>query len=463
MFSKNIYVQRRKILKNEIGSGIILMLGNEESPMNYTDNTYHFRQDSTFLYYFGLDQPNLAAMIDIDEEAELIFGNELSVEEIVWMGVQKTLTEKAELSGIGTVIPIDILHEYLTDAIRRGRQIHIIPQYRAENLIKLGDLLGIRTSHINKYISAKLIKAVINQRIIKSKEEIEEIEKAISVSYDMYIAAMKSTKEGLYEREVAGLIEGIALSKGNGLSFPTIFSVNGEILHNHNHDNLMKNGSLVVLDSGVETERHYASDITRAFPVSGKFTDKQKEIYNIVLEANLSGINAVKPGINFREVHLLAAKIIASGLKKLGFFNGEVDDIVHTGAYALFFPHGLGHLLGLDVHDMENYGEQNTGYDESITRSELFGLGYLRFAKELKPGHIMTIEPGIYFMPQLIDKWESENKFTKYINYDKAKSYVGFGGIRIEDDVLVTETSSRVLGKPIPKSIKEIEAIMSSN
>jgi Xaa-Pro aminopeptidase len=224
----------------------------------------------------------------------------------------------------------------------------------------------------------------------------------------------------------------------------------------------MKNGSLVVLDSGVETERHYASDITRAFPVSGKFTDKQKEIYNIVLEANLSGINAVKPGINFREVHLLAAKIIASGLKKLGFFNGEVDDIVHTGAYALFFPHGLGHLLGLDVHDMENYGEQNTGYDESITRSELFGLGYLRFAKELKPGHIMTIEPGIYFIPQLINKWESENKFTKYINFDKAKSYIGFGGIRIEDDVLVTETGSRVLGKPIPKSIKEIEAIMSS-
>ncbi len=463
MFPKNIYVERRKNLAKEIGSGIILLLGNEESPMNYTDNTYNFRQDSTFLYYFGLDRANLAAMIDIDEEAELVFGNELSVEEIVWMGVQQTITEKAESVGIGTVIPIDILHEYLTDAIRRGRQIHIIPQYRAENLINLGNLLGIRTSYINKYLSSKLIKAVIKQRIIKCKEEIEEIEKAIGVSYEMYIAAMKSTKEGMYEREIAGLIEGIALAKGNGLSFPTIFSIHGEILHNHSHGNLMKNGQLVVLDSGVETELHYASDITRSFPVSGKFTDVQKEIYNIVLEANLAGINAVKPGINFREVHLLAARIIASGLKELGFFKGDVDEIVHSGAYALFFPHGLGHLLGLDVHDMENYGEHNTGYDESITRSELFGLGYLRFAKELKPGHIMTIEPGIYFIPELINQWEKANKFTKYINYDKAKSYIGFGGIRVEDDVLVTETGSRVLGKPIPKTIKEIEAIMSSN
>jgi len=461
MFPKSIYIERRKKLAKEIGSGIILMLGNEESAMNYADNTYKFRQDSTFLYYFGLDQANLAAMIDIDEEAELIFGNELSVEEIVWMGSQQTIAEKAELVGIGTVIPIDILHEYLTDAIKKGRQIHIIPQYRSENLIKLQDLLGIHTSHINKYVSAKLIKAVINQRIIKSKEEIEEIENAIGVSYEMYIAAMKSTKEGIYEREIAGLIEGIALSKGNGLSFPTIFSINGEILHNHSHSNLLKNGPLVVLDSGVETELHYASDITRAFPVSRKFSDKQKEIYNIVLEANLGGIKAVKPGISFRDVHLLAAKIIASGLKNLGFFNGDVDEIVHSGAYALFFPHGIGHLLGLDVHDMENYGELNTGYDESIHRSELFGLGYLRFAKELKPGHIMTIEPGIYFIPQLIKQWENENKFVKYINYDKAKSYIGFGGIRIEDDVLVTDSGSRVLGKPIPKTIKEIEEVMS--
>jgi Xaa-Pro aminopeptidase len=462
MFSKKIYVERRKALAKEIGAGIILLLGNEESPMNYADNTFNFRQDSTFLYYFGLDQANLAAIIDVEENAELVFGNELSVEDIVWMGAQKTITEKAELSGIGTVIPIDILHEYLTNAIKRGRQIHIITQYRAENLIQLEKLLGIHTSHINKYVSAKLIKAVIKQRILKSKEEIEEIEKAINISYEMYVAAMKSTKEGIYEREVAGLIEGIALSKGNGLSFPTIFSVNGEILHNHSHSNLMKNGSLVVLDSGVETELHYASDITRTFPVSGTFSDRQKEIYNLVLEANLSGIKAVKPGIYYKEVHLLAAKIITSGLKDLGFFKGDVDDIVHSGAYALFFPHGLGHLLGLDVHDMENYGELNTGYDESINRSELFGLGYLRFAKELKPGHIMTVEPGIYFIPQLIKQWEEENKFTKYINYDKAKSYIGFGGIRIEDDVLVTETGSRVLGKPIPKTVEEIEEVMSS-
>jgi Xaa-Pro aminopeptidase len=429
--------------------------------MNYADNTYHFRQDSTFLYYFGVDQSNLAAVIDIDVNKEFVFGNELTVEEIVWMGAQKTIAEKAKAAGINKVLPMNDLETLVKETIRTGRQVHIVPQYRAENLIMMEGLLGVRALRVNDYVSTKLVKAVIEQRIVKSSEEVEEIEKAIGVSYEMYIAAMKATKAGIYEREISGLIEGIALSKGNGLSFPTIFSVHGEILHNHSHGNLMEDGRLVVLDSGVETELHYASDITRAFPVSGKFTDKQKEIYSIVLNANEGAINILKPGIKFQEVHLHAAQIIASGLKDLGFFNGDVDEIVNSGAYALFFPHGLGHLLGLDVHDMENYGENNTGYDDTVKRSDLFGFGYLRFGKVLKPGHIMTIEPGIYFIPELINQWESEKKFDKYINYKKAKEHIGFGGIRIEDDLLITETGHRVLGKPIPKSIADIEAVMS--
>lgn len=460
MFSPNTYIERRNSLAGLIGSGLVLLLGNDESPMNYFDNAYRFRQDSTFLYYFGIDQPGLAGIIDLDTKETTIFGNELTVEEIVWMGVQKTIAQKAELAGIKSVLPADNLYTVINNAIAKGRPVHIIPQYRADNLLKLEDLLGIKAAKINNYASPRLISAVVKQRSVKSNEEIAEIENALGVTWQMYYAAMKGSRPGIVEQEISGLMEGIALAIGNGLAFPTIFSTSGEILHNHSYNNIMADGKLIVCDSGSESFLHYASDITRTFPVSGKFTERQKEVYNIVLNANVKSIEALKPGLMFREIHLEAAKIIAAGLKELGLLKGSIDDITEAGAHALFFPHGLGHLLGLDVHDMENFGEKNTGYDDSIERSKQFGMKSLRFGKELKPGIVITIEPGIYFIPQLIEQWEGEGRFKEFINYEKVKSYIGFGGIRIEDDALITANGAKVLGQPIPKTIEEVENAM---
>ncbi|MDX9924398.1 MAG: aminopeptidase P family protein, partial [Ignavibacteriaceae bacterium] len=462
MFDKKVYIKRREILKKKVKSGLILLLGNDESPMNYMDNTYHFRQDSTFLYYFGIDFPGLAAVIDIDDNADVIFGNDFTIDDIVWMGPQPTIAQRAVKSGIKLAGTSAELKDVLLRAASQGRKVHFIPQYRYDNMMKLEALLDIRAGEVNNYVSPQLIKAIVEQRTIKSSEEIKEIEKAIDISYDMQTSAMQITIPGIKEQEIAGYVQGIAAAKGNGLSFPIIFSKHGETLHNHGHDNILRNGDLVVNDSGTETNLHYASDITRTFPVSGKFSDRQKEIYQIVLDANMEAIKAVKPGIFFKDVHLRAASVIATGLKELGFLKGDVKEIVKEGAHALFFPHGLGHLLGLDVHDMENLGEVYTGYHEKIKRSTQFGLKSLRYAKEMKPGTVLTIEPGIYFIPELIHKWEAEGKFTQFINYKKAKEYIGFGGIRIEDDILVTRTGSRVLGKPIPKTIEEVEQFCSN-
>lgn len=460
MFSKETYIKRRNELKSKFSTGILFFPGNEESPMNYADNTYHFRQDSTFLYYFGIDMPGLAAVIDAGSSEVIVFGNELTVEEIVWMGAQETISQKAAKAGIANTRPLDDLEAYLGNAQKEKKEILFIPQYRAENLLRLEKLLNVPAGKINEHASVGLIKAIAEQRSIKTDEEIAEIEKALNISYEMVTAAMKAVKDGMIEREAAGLMQGIAASMGSGLSFPTIFSIHGEILHNHAHANVMKNGDLIVCDSGAETDLHYASDITRTFPVSGKFSDRQKAVYEIVLKANVECAKAVKPGIKHKEVHMLAARIITDGLKSLGLLKGDTEAIIEAGAHALFFPHGLGHLLGLDVHDLENLGEKYTGYDETIERSTQFGLRSLRFGKELKPGMVLTDEPGIYFIPELISQWEAEGRHREFINYEAARSYIGFGGIRIEDDVLVTESGSRVLGKPIPKTVEEIESIM---
>ncbi len=461
MFSTKIYKQRREILKRKIKGGLILFLGNDESPMNYTDNTYKFRQDSTFLYYFGIDQPNLAAIIDIDEDKEIIFGNDLTIDEIVWMGEQKTVKQKAQKCGINRTFNLNELETTLKNAITKGRKIHFIPQYRHGNMIKLQQLIGINADRINDYASKELIYAVAEQRAVKSKEEIDEIEKAISIAYEMHVSAMMFTKQGMIEREIAGFIEGIALSMGNGISFPPIFSKHGETLHNHYYNNKLKNGDIVVCDCGAESLLHYASDITRTFPVSGKFTQMQKEIYEIVLLAQLSAIKYIKPGISYRDVHLIASNVIAEGLKALGLMKGDIKEAVKQGAHALFFPHGLGHLLGLDVHDLENFGESNFGYDKKFKRSSQFGLKSLRYAKALVPGIVITVEPGIYFIPQLIEKWKAEKKFIDFIDYQKLEAYKSFGGIRIEDNLLVTNYGCKILGKPIPKTIDDVEAISS--
>ncbi len=461
MFKPKTYIQRRAELKKRIRNGIILFLGNNEAPMNYTDNTYHFRQDSTFLYYFGLDRAQLAAIIDVDENKEIVFGDDFTIDHIVWMGPQSTIREEAAKSGVKITKPLSELASICADAVKRGRKIHFIPQYRFDNIFTIHSLLGVAPGRVNDYSSMNLIKAIAEQRLVKSSEEIAEIEKAIGIAYEMHTAAMRFTKPGMYEKEVAGFIEGLALSLGSGLAFPPIFSRNVQTLHNHYYGNKLKDGDLVVNDSGAEAASHYTSDITRTFPVNGKFTPVQKFIYEIVLAANMTAIESIKPKQNYKSIHLKAAEVITDGLKALGIMKGNTKDAVEAGAHALFFPHGLGHLMGLDVHDMENYGENNFGYDEKTKRSTQFGLKSLRYARPLVQGIVLTVEPGIYFIPELIDKWEGEKKFTEFINYAKVNQYRKFSGVRIEDDVVVTKTGCRVLGKPIPKTVDEVEEVAS--
>lgn len=459
MFSASTYVERRKKLKELVKTGLIFLPGNGDVPINYADNMYQFRQDSAFLYYFGLDKENLAAIIDVDKNQEFIFGDDRSIDDVVWMGFEEPLAEYAKKAGVENTAPLSNLSGVLKSANEKGQKIHWLPQYRADLIIKFEDWLGVHHSKVNSDASIELIKAVISQREFKSEEELSEIELALDLSYEMNTTAMKLSRDGLYEREVWGVIAGVAMKWGGFASFPIIFSQDGQTLHNHHHDNIMKNGRLLVLDSGAESPLHYASDITRTFPVSGRFTDKQKDIYEIVLAAQLKGIELMKPGVSFKDCHLGAAKVIAEGLINLGLMKGNADDAVSAGAHALFMPHGLGHHMGLDVHDCEGLGESNIGYDENYKRSEQFGLAYLRMGKELKPGHVITVEPGCYFIPQLIDNWKSDNKHTEFINFDKLDDYRDFGGIRIEDDIVVTENSHRILGKkPIPKTIQEVEA-----
>lgn len=457
MFRPETYKARRAELKKLVGSGIILFPGNNESPFNYAGNPYHFRQDSSFLYYFGLDYDGLFGIIDVDNNEDILFGSDRSLEDVVWMGPEPTLAEKAILVGVDKTFQFDELVKTVKKLVAGKTKIHYLPQYRSDTIILLESLTGIKHNDINDQTSTELTKAVISQRSIKTDEEIAEMESAIGVSYLMNTAAMKMTQPGMIEREVFGTVEGIALAKGLGVSFPIIFSVHGETLHNHHHENTMKDGDIAILDSGAESNLHYASDITRSFPVNGRFSSLQTDIYNTVLRANNYGIQKMAPGITNKEIHLGAVKVIAEGLKELGLIKGNVDDAVEAGAHALFMPHGLGHLIGLDVHDMEGLGESLSGYDNKVKRSDQFGLAYLRFGKTLEKGMVLTVEPGIYFIPQLINNWKEENKHSDFINYGKTEAMIGFGGVRIEDDVLVTENGSRVLGKHIPKTVEEVE------
>ncbi len=462
MFHKNTYITRRNELKGKMSSGLILFQGNSEASFNYPDNTYHFRQDSNFLYFFGLDHPDMTAVIDIDSGEEILFGDDVDMDDIIWMGPQPLMKDKAGEVGVSKSMPISKLKELISEAISKGRKIHFLPPYRGDNVLLLTQLLDKTADAVKQGASQELIRAVVSLRIHKDEEEVKEIEYAMDIAYEMHTTAMKMAMPGVVEREIAGKIEGIAHSMGNGVSFPIILSINGQTLHNHYHGNVLRKGRMMVTDAGAESLLHYASDITRTVPVGGKFDNRQKQIYEIVLKANTEAIKAVKPGKTNRDSHLYAAEIIASGLKDLGIMKGSITDAVQEGAHALFFPHGLGHHMGLDVHDMEGLGENFIGYDENITRSNQFGLAFLRFGKEYEPGHVFTVEPGLYFIPALIDLWKSENKLSEFINYDAVEKYKDFGGIRIEDDVLVTKDGYRVLGKPIPKTITEIEETMNA-
>ncbi len=459
MFKKEIYTNRRNKLKNKISNGIALFLGNMESPMNYPANTFHFRQDSSFLYFFGLDFPGLAGVIDFDNGDEFIFGNDVDLDDIIWMGPQVTIQENAAKAGVTKIAKLAKLNDYISNVIKQGRKVHILPPYRGENKIWLEQLMGISALRINEYASVELIKAVVDLRSVKEPEEIEEIKKACETGYEMHVAAMKLAKPGVREQLIAGTIEGIAAAGGGMISFPIILSQNGETLHNHDHSQILKKGRLLLTDAGAESLLHYASDFTRTVPVGGKFTQKQREIYEIVLAANNKATELTKPGVTYQSVHLAACEVIASGLKNLGLMKGDVKEAVATGAHALFFPHGLGHMMGLDVHDMEDLGQIYVGYDDEIRPSEQFGIAALRLGRRLHPGFVITNEPGIYFIPALIDQWKRNKTNADFINFDRVNEYREFGGIRLEDDILVTETGSEIIGKRVPVEPDEVEKI----
>ncbi len=456
MFHKDVYVRRRAELKKLVNNGIALFVGNVESPMNYLDNTYHFRQDSSFLYFFGLDHPGLAAIIDFNSGDEIIFGNDVDIEDIIWMGVQPLLKDRAQKVGVEKTAPFNKVADEVQKAVSSGRQVHFLPTDRGDNKITLGDMLDIRPSEVNQNRSLDLVKAVIKLRSIKDEYEIAEIEKACEVGYEMHVTAMRMAVEGETEQNISGTIEAIPLKYGGHYAFPVILSQDGQTLHNHTHGGTLTKGRLMITDAGAESLLHYSSDFTRTTPINGTFTQKQKEIYQIVLDANNAATAMTKPGITYQEVHLHAARVIAQGLKDVGLMKGDVDAAVKAGAHAMFFPHGLGHMMGLDVHDMEDLGQIYVGYDEVTRPIDQFGTAYLRLGRKLEPGFVITNEPGIYFIPALIDKWQSEKINADFINFDKVNQYRDFGGVRLEDDLLITDTGCRILGKRVPITIDEV-------
>ncbi len=462
MFTAETYAQRRERLRTQVASGVILFLGNELSPVNYADNAYPFRQDSSFLYFFGLDEPGLAAVIDVDEGTEYLFGDDSTIEEVVWTGPQTPLHEKAQQVGITRTGPSNHLASVLKNANGQGRTTHFLPPYRADHILRIAQLLSLPPEAVGEYASEKLIRAVVAQRSVKTAEEIEQIEAALDISYQMQTVAMKTARPGVVEREIAGVMEGIAVSHGVRFAFAPIFSIHGETLHNPFHDNVLKAGDIAVNDSGAESPMRYASDITRTIPISGRFSQKQREIYSIVFDAQERAIAAIQPGVEFREIHRLASVVLVAGLKDLGLLKGDPAEAVEAGVHTLFFQCGLGHMMGLDVHDMENLGEDYVGYTDTIKKNPEFGWRSLRLARAVEPNHVVTVEPGIYFVPTLMDRWKAERKHKSFVNYDNVETYRDFGGIRLEDDCLVTNAGCRVLGRPIPKTIADVEALASA-
>ena len=461
MFETSVYKNRRARLKEKVKSGLVLILGNGEAPANYTDNTYKFRQDSSFLYFFGLNQPGFAGVIDIDSGDEYIFGNDVDMDDIIWMGPQPSVKDMAARVGVSKTAPFARLADCMKTAISQGRRIHFLPPYRFRNMLLLEELLGIRPALVKNYASLELIKAVVDLRSVKEPCEIEEITKACNIGYEMHTAAMRNSKPGVKEQYIAGLIEGIAASYGSMVSFPVILSQNGETLHNHDHSQILQEGRMMLTDAGAEEVSHYCSDFTRTVPVGGKFLTRQKEVYNIVLAANNKAIEIANPGVTYQYVHLEVCKVLAQGLKDLGLMKGDVNEAVAAGAHALFMPHGLGHMMGLDVHDMEDLGQIYVGYDDETRPIDQFGTSSLRMGRRLQEGFVITDEPGCYFIPALIDQWRAQGMHKEFLNYDKIETFKDFGGIRLEDDILIIPGGSRFLGdKRTPITVEEVEEIM---
>jgi len=460
MFPVEVYQQRRSRMMSGSAQGLLLFLGNVDAPMNYPHNAYPFVQDSSFRYLFGLNGAGLAGVLDTEKQTVTLFGDDQTVDDIVWSGPLPSMADRAASVGVTLTRPYSELESVLRDALINGVSIEYLTPYRGDTVLELARLLGRTADAVRREASSELARTIISLREVKAAEEVAEIERALEVTGQMHLAAMRASRPGVVEREVVGAMEGIMRYHDWQLAYPTIFSRSGEVLHNEGHDQVLQAGDLVVNDTGASADSGYASDITRTIPVGGKFSPQQRAMYETVLAMQLEAIAAIKPGIKYLEVHKLAARSMVSRMKDMGFFNGTPEQIVESGAYAIVFPHGLGHQIGLDVHDMEALGEDLVGYGEEERRSELFGLKNLRMAKTLKTGMVMTVEPGVYFIPALIDAWQAENKFADLINYDKFQEYRHFGGIRIEDNVLVTETGSRVLGTPIAKSVAEVEQVM---
>ena len=436
--NKDTYIKRRARLKKDVGSGLLLFLGNDEVGMNYADNTYRFRQDSTFLYFFGLDYPALAAVIDIDADKEIVFGNELTIDDIVWTGIQPSLRDKCEPAGISEVLPMKELKNYIDKAHAKSQPIHFLPPYRGDHKVWLWELLGIEAAAQADKASVPFIKAIVSQRNYKDDEEIQLIEESVDLSTEMHLAAYRTVRPGIHESEVAAAVEEVACRHGNALAFPTIATVQGQVLHNHGFIHQLNEGDIFLLDAGAETKSHYAGDLSSSMPVGEKFTDRQAEVYNI-------------------EAHIAAATEIARGMKELGLMKGDPAEAAECGAYALFFPCGLGHMVGLDVHNMENLGEQYVGYAEGQVKSKQFGFKSLRLARPLEKGFVFTVEPGIYFIPELMDRWEAEGQFRDFICYDKLKPWRNFTGLRNELNYAMTEKGARLLGTiKKPMTIEEV-------
>jgi len=461
LFEKSVYVARREQLAKKLGSGLILFLGNNDSPMNYPANCYNFRQDSNFIYYFGLTLPSLAAIIDIDANRTILFGDDFTIDDIIWVGDQPSVQSLAEQVGISESLPMAKLEDYLTQ--NASKKLHFTKPYRFDLQILLANLLKKNVNEVSTQYSVELHKAIVSMRSIKEDREVAEMDKATDMAYLMHTVVMRHCKVGATEHQLVGLADGVANGEGNGFSFPIILTQHGEIFHNTDHNVALQDGKLLLMDAGIEGLMNYCSDMTRTYPTNGRFSQKQKEIYEITLAANMKGIELVKPGTPYRDIHFAAAEIVMQGLKDLGLMKGDVKEGVRLGAHALFFPHGLGHQIGLDVHDMEGLGEDYVGYNDEFHRSDIFGTRNLRMARHLEPGMVMTVEPGIYFIPKLIEMWKKEGHLKDFINYEKLDSYLDFGGIRIEDDVLVTQTGHKVLGHAVPKTVAELEAIVGKN
>ena len=423
MFAKDVYVRRRQTLidsmKAQGASGIALFIGNVDSPAQYRDNCYKFRQDSSWLYYFGIDEPRYAAILDLDSGAETLYADDVEIDDIIWMGPMPSVASVAAGVGVCSSAPYGALDDAVANARSLGRKVHFLPASRYYNAMKLGSLLGLdpyETFSKGKSgcpaASAEMVRAVVGMRLVKEDIEIAELDHACMLGQQMHTIARKGIVVGVKEQEIVGAMEALTLAKGWGVSFATILTQHGEIFHCHSHENPIEPGKLLVIDAGLETNDHYASDFTRTYPTGGKFTPMQRDIYQLVYECNEHAFDITRPGIAYLDVHLSVAHKMLQGLKDLHLVHGDVDGMVEAGIAGLFMPHGLGHNM----------------------------------------------------VPDLIRQWKREGTDKGFVDYDKLEAYFDFGGIRLEDDVLITPEGARRLGADrLPIAPDDVEAAMAAD